>query len=47
MYKVALKVAILGYFMFSKPHNELSKVAKLAENDKSGHPVTKHTSDCL
>jgi len=28
----------LGYFIFSKSHNEPPKVAPLAKNDQSGHP---------
>jgi len=37
--KVAQNVdIILGYFIFSKNHNELSKVAQWAKIAQSGHP---------
>jgi hypothetical protein len=40
--KVAQKVAnVLGYFIFSKNHNEPPKVAQLAKIAQSGHPANK------
>jgi hypothetical protein len=37
--KVAQNVTIsFGYFIFSKNHNELPKVAQLAKTVQSGHP---------
>jgi hypothetical protein len=41
--KVAQKVAfILGYFIFSKNHDEPPKVAQLAKIAQSGHPGNIH-----
>ncbi len=38
--KVAKNVAIsFGYFIFSKNHNEPTKVAQLVKNHQSDHPV--------
>jgi hypothetical protein len=42
--KVAQKVAIiLGYFIFSKKHNELPKVAQLAKNYQIWSPCQWYT----
>ncbi len=41
--KVAQNVIItLGYFIFSKNHNEPSKVAQLAKIAQLGHPAVEH-----
>jgi hypothetical protein len=38
--KVAQNFSIsLGYFIFKKNHNEPTKVAQLAKNAQSGHPI--------